>query len=39
VILIQHFFQIAGMENKTKQNDNGKRYDSFKVTGWKWKDE
>jgi hypothetical protein len=37
--LRQHFFEIAGMEIKTNQIDNGKRGPSFKVTGWKWKDE
>jgi hypothetical protein len=37
--LRQHFFQIAGMESKTDQIDNGKSGSSFKVTGWKWKDE
>jgi hypothetical protein len=37
--LRQHFFQIAGMEDKTDQINNGKRDASFKVTGWKWKDE
>lgn len=36
--LRQHFFQIAGMEYKTDQIDNGKREAFFKVTGWKWKD-
>ena len=37
--LRQHFFQIAGMELKTDQISNGKGGRSFKVTGWKWKDE
>lgn len=27
------------MENKTDQIGNGKRDSSFKVTGWKWKDD